>query len=125
MHRSHRLRGLEPIIEEQPPIKRHEIVDEYFEGIELWFDETGLVEVEVVDERPPQNFNPPLTEPNAPLLVQVREIFSAPFSLFSHPPTMSGTSVSSSVVEATSPSSSGTGGNPLGSIPVMSTFSTP
>jgi hypothetical protein len=68
----------------------------------------------VVDEHPPQNFNPPLTEPDTPLLVQVREIFSEPFSLFSHPPTMSGPSVSSSVVEPMSPSSSGTGGNPLG-----------
>jgi len=53
----------------------------------------------VVDESPPQNFNPPLIEPDAPLLVQVREIFSAPFSLFSHPPKILGTSVSSSVVE--------------------------
>jgi hypothetical protein len=44
--------------------------------------------VEVVDEHPPPNFNPPLTEPDAPILVQVREIFSEPFSLFSHPPTM-------------------------------------
>jgi hypothetical protein len=108
--RSHRLRGLEPIIGEEPPVKQHEISDEDFEGIELWFDETGLVEVEVVDEHPPQNFNPPLTEPNTPILVQVREIFSEPFSLFTHPPTMSGPSVSSSVAEPTSPSSSGTGG---------------
>jgi hypothetical protein len=76
----------------------------------------------VVDECPPQNFNPPLIERDAPLLVQVRKIFSAPFSLFIHPPTMSGTHVSSSVVEATSPSSSGTGGNPLESIPMMSTL---
>jgi hypothetical protein len=47
----------------------------------------------VVDERPPQDFNPPLTGPDTPLLVQVREIFSAPFSSFSHPPTMLTTSV--------------------------------
>jgi hypothetical protein len=76
----------------------------------------------VVDERPPQNFNPPLTEPNTPILVQVMEIFSEPFSLFTHPLTMLGPSVFSIVVEPTILSSSGTGRNPLGAIPVMSTL---
>jgi hypothetical protein len=74
-HQSHRLRGLEPITEVEPPPKRHHICDKDFEGSYLWFDEAGLVEVEVVDEHPPPNFNPPLTEPNTPLLVQVQEHF--------------------------------------------------
>jgi len=55
--------------------------------------------VEVVYEGTPTNFNPPLTNRDEPLLVQVREIFSDPFYLFSHPPTMLGPSVSSSVSE--------------------------
>jgi hypothetical protein len=83
-HRSHRLRRLEPITGKEPHVKRREISDEEFEGIKLWFDEIGLVEVEVVDEHPPHNFNPPLTKPNTHILVQVREIFSEPFSFFTH-----------------------------------------
>jgi hypothetical protein len=106
----------------QPPLKRHKIGDKEFKGFYLWFDDIGLVEVEVVDEGPPTNFNPPLTERDTPILVEAREIFSDPLSFFSHPPTMSGPNVSSSVAEPTIPSSSGTGGNPLGGISVMSTL---
>jgi hypothetical protein len=62
--------------------------------------------VEVVDESPPPNFNPPLTDSDTPILVQVREFFSEPFSLFNDPHTMSGPSVSSSVVEPSIPSMS-------------------
>jgi hypothetical protein len=108
---------LAPITKKQPPLKWCETGDREFEGSYLWFDKTSLVEVEVVDERPPPNFNPPLTDPEAPILVQVKEIFSEPFSLFSSPHTMSVPSVSSSVFEPSSPSSSGTWG-----IPVMSTL---
>jgi hypothetical protein len=54
--RSRRIRGMELIIEEQPPIKRHDIVNEDFQGLEIWFEKSILVEVEVVDERPPQIF---------------------------------------------------------------------
>jgi hypothetical protein len=43
----------------QPPLKRCDISDKEFKGSYLWFDETGLVKVEVVDERPPPNFNLP------------------------------------------------------------------
>jgi hypothetical protein len=59
-----------------------------FKGSYLWFDDTVLVEVEVVDECPPPNFNPPFTEPDTPILVQVMEFFGEPFSLFSYPSTM-------------------------------------
>jgi hypothetical protein len=98
-HRSHRLRGLDPIMEVQPPLRKHNIGDKEFEGSYVWFEETCLVKLEVVGEHPPPNFNPPLTKLDTSLLVQVREIFSEPFSLFSHPPTMLGPSVSSSVSE--------------------------
>jgi hypothetical protein len=53
------------------------------------------LEVEVVDEIPPTNLNPPLTDPDAPILVQVRELFSEPFSMFNEPYIMLGPSVSS------------------------------
>jgi hypothetical protein len=56
-------------MEVQPPLKWCEVGDQEFEGSYIWFEETGLVEVEVVDEGPPPNFNPPLTDPEAPLLV--------------------------------------------------------
>jgi hypothetical protein len=78
--------------------------------------------VEVVEECCPPNFNLPLTEPNDPILFQVREIFSEPFSLFSDPPTMLGPNVSSSIAEHMSPSSSGIGGNSPGGILTMSTL---
>jgi hypothetical protein len=50
-------------------------------------EESETFEVEVVDESPPPHFNPPLTGPNDPILVQVRDLFSEPFSLFSDPHT--------------------------------------
>jgi hypothetical protein len=124
LRQSHRLRGLDPFPEVQPLLKRCDTGDKEFQGPQLWFDETGFVEVEVVDEHPPPNFehpppnfNPPLIEPDTPLLVQVREIFSEPFYLFSHPPTMLGPSVSSSVSESMSAYSSGSRRNPLKGIP--------
>jgi hypothetical protein len=49
--------------------------------------------MEVVDENPPPKFNPPLTNPYAPVLIQVRELCSEPFSLFIDPHTMSRPSV--------------------------------
>jgi len=98
--------------------------------VELWFDfhilfspwlnhHVGLIdyEVEVVDESPPSSFNPPLTNLDTLILIQVRELFSEPFYLFSDPHTMSGPSVSSSVSEPSSPSTSKTAG-----ILVMSTL---
>jgi len=94
----------------QPPLKWHKICEKEFRGSYIWFYETILFKVDVVEECPPQNLNPPLTEPDAPLLVQVREYFSDPFSLFCHPPTMSRTSVAFSVVEPSSPYLSGTMG---------------
>jgi hypothetical protein len=69
-----------------------------------------LVEVKVVNESPPQKFNPPLTDLQAPIHVQASEHFSAPLFLFSDPPNVSGHSVSSSVVDLSIPSTKGTGG---------------
>jgi hypothetical protein len=50
----------------------------------IWFEDTGLIEVEVVDEGPLSNFNPPLIDLEAPLLVKEGDIFSHPFSLFNN-----------------------------------------
>jgi hypothetical protein len=76
-----------------------------------------LVEVEVVDEIPPPNFNPPLNNLEELVLIQLRDLFSEPLSLFSDPYTMSNVSVSSSVAKPSIPSVSGTQG-----ISVMSTL---
>jgi hypothetical protein len=79
--------------------------------------------VEVVDKIPPPNFNPPLIDLEAPILIQVREFFSEPFSLFSNPHTMSRLSVSSSVVDPSSPFVSGTKGIPtMSTLPSLSTI---
>jgi hypothetical protein len=56
-------------MEAQPPLKWCEIGDHEFKESHIWFEETSLVEVEVVDEIPPPNFNPPLTNPEAPILI--------------------------------------------------------
>jgi hypothetical protein len=48
-------------MEAQPPLKWHKIGDHEFKETYLWFEEIGLVEVEVLDEIPPPKFNPPLT----------------------------------------------------------------
>jgi hypothetical protein len=86
-----------------------------FKGSYIFFEENNFIEVEVVDEHPPPNFNPPLTELGTPLLVHVREIHSETFSLFIRAPTMSKPGVSSSVVEPKSPSPSRIGEIPSGS----------
>jgi hypothetical protein len=52
---SHRLQEIEPIIEVQPPLKQREVGDHEFEESHLWFEECGIVEVEV--ESPPPIFN--------------------------------------------------------------------
>jgi hypothetical protein len=85
---SSRLRGLYPITKEQQPPKKCEISDQESKEYHLWFGETSLVEDEVVDESPPPNYNPPLTNPKEPILVQVRELFRSPFSLFRNPTNM-------------------------------------
>jgi hypothetical protein len=59
----------------QPPLKWRDIGDHKFEESHVWFQEVGLVEVEVVDEIPPPKFNPPLTTPEAPVLILIRDIF--------------------------------------------------
>jgi hypothetical protein len=67
-------------------------------------EESEHVEVEVVKKSPPPHFNPPLIDPRDPVLIQVRELFSEPFSLFNDPHIMSDPSVLSSVVEPSNPS---------------------
>jgi hypothetical protein len=104
------------------PLKWCDIGDKDFDGYYLWFEKTGLIEVAVVEKGPPPNFNPPLTKIDTPMLIQVRELLSEPFSLFIHPPTMSRLSVMSSVVDPSIPFSSGTRGKPFKGIPEMSTF---
>jgi hypothetical protein len=49
--------------------KRHELGDQEFEWSYIWFEEIGFVEVEVFYKIPLLNFNPPLIDPKAPLLV--------------------------------------------------------
>jgi hypothetical protein len=68
-HWSRRLRGLEPITEVQPPLKQCEASGREYEESHIWFEEISLVEVEVVYESPPPNFNPLLTDPEAPILI--------------------------------------------------------
>jgi hypothetical protein len=72
-----------------------------------------LVEVDLVEEKYPPNFNPPLTKPNVLVLVKVREIFSESFPLFIDPHTMLGPVVSSSMDEPSSPSTRVIGGIPI------------
>jgi len=79
--------------------------------------------VEVVNESPPPNFNPPSTSPYMLVLVQIREIFSELFSLFNNPHTISGPSGSSSVAEPSSPSMSGTRSiSVISTLPSLSTI---
>jgi hypothetical protein len=96
-------------MKEQPPLKQWKVSEYRFKGYYLWFEEIGLVKVEVVHGFPPPNFNPPLTYPDAHLLVQVREIFGDLFSLFRNPPTISRPSFLSRVYDPSITYSSGLG----------------
>jgi hypothetical protein len=70
------------------------------------FEGSERIQIEVVDEIPPPNFNPPLTGPFDPVLLRVGEHFSEPFSLFNNPHMMFGMSDSSSKGVPTTSSSS-------------------
>jgi len=81
------------MMEEKSPLKHKVVGNREFKELDRRSGESDNIEVEVVDEIPSPNFNPPLNSPNNPILIQIRELFSEPFSLFSDPHIMLGKSV--------------------------------
>jgi hypothetical protein len=108
LRRSRRQCGLSPEKEDQPTAKRQEVSlfgndIEPLESKRQFLDLGGIehVEVEVVDEIPPPNLNPPLTNPFGPILLEIGRNLSDSFSFFnSH--NMVGVNGSSSMPESVS-----------------------